>query len=180
MDKFSQLAPICRSVNQTADIEVFSCTFALKKCSQVAAEMKQTLQLRLPERNVRIDMNISDILIENPLECKLNMQVHVDSRIKEDEKRVEIGLATFARSQYVIFDYERKYIGFGGPHDMKPNPNPNPNQPKGMSGLAILFLIVGVLLVLAIGGVCGIKKYRERKLEHALLKLDAEGGAQQQ
>ena len=107
MEKFAQLSPICRSVNQTANIEVFSCNFGLKKCSQVAAEMKQVLQLRLPERNVRIDMNISDILIENPLECKLNMQVHVDARIKDDEKRVEIGLATLVRSQYLIFDYDR-------------------------------------------------------------------------
>ena len=176
MENFAQLTPVCRSVNQTADIEVFSCTFGLKKCSLVAAEMKQVLQLRLPERNVRIDMNISDILIENPLECKLNMQVHVDGRIKDDEKRVEIGLATFARSQYVIFDYDRKYIGFGGPHDMKPNPNPY--QPKGMSGLAIFFLIVALLLILAIG-VFGVKKYREKKLEEGLLRLDAEGSGTQ-
>ena len=171
-EKFSQLSPICRSVNQTANTEVFSCTFGLKKCSQVAAEMKQVLQLRLPERNVRIDMNISDILIENPLECKLNMQVHVDARIKDDEKRVEIGLATFLRSQYLIFDYDRQFIGFGGPHDMKPSPY----QPKGMSGLAIFFLIVGFLSILAIG-IFGVKKYREKKLEEGLLRLDAEEGS---
>ena len=69
----------------------------------------------------------------------------MDRRIKDGENRVEIGLATFARSQYVIFDYDRRYIGFGGPHDMKPNPY------QGESGLAIFFLIVGLLLILAIG-----------------------------
>ena len=77
----------------------------------------------------------------------MNMEVHVDRRIKDGENRVEIGLATFARSQYVIFDYDRRYIGFGGPHDMKPSPY----QPQGGSGLAIFFLIVGLLLILAIG-----------------------------
>ena len=69
----------------------------------------------------------------------------MDRRIKDGENRVEIGLATFARSQYVIFDYDRRYIGFGGPHDM------NPYQPQKGSGLAIFFLIVGLLLILAIG-----------------------------
>ena len=111
------------------------------------------------------------------------MQVQVDRRIKEHEERVEIGLATFARSQYVIFDYERKYIGFGGPNVMKPKPDPKPSPdqpPKGMSGLVIFFIIFGLLLVLAIGGVFGVKKYRQRKLEEGLLNMDAEGGTQQQ
>ena len=63
MNNFSKLKPTCNSVNYTADVEVFSCEFGLMKCSKVAAEMKQVLQLRLPERNVRIDMNISDILV---------------------------------------------------------------------------------------------------------------------
>jgi uncharacterized protein YneF (UPF0154 family) len=47
-----------------------------------------------------------------------------------------------------------------------------------MSGLAIFLLIVALLLVLAIGAF-GVKKYREKKLEEGLLRLDAEGSGTQ-
>ena len=48
-----------------------------------------------------------------------------------------------------------------------------------MSGLAIFFLIVGFLSILAIG-IFGVKKYREKKLEEGLLRLDAEESGTQQ
>ena len=143
-----------------------------QKCGKVVDEMKQTLQLVLPDNNTRIDMNISDLLIEKPLECKLNMFVHIDENLKDDDRRVEIGLATLARSQYLIFDYDRQYIGFGGPHDITPTPRPTPE--KGMSPIAIFLLIVMFLLILAVC-VYGVKRYRDKKLEDGLLQMDGQG-----
>ena len=103
---FNDLRPSCRSVNTSAGIEVFSCTFELRKCSEVVEAFKNNFQLRLPEKNIKLEMNLNDVLIENKIECKLNMQVHVDPTIKDEDRRLEIGLVTFARSQYIVFDYE--------------------------------------------------------------------------
>ena len=52
-DYFKDLRPSCR--NDTLDgVEMFYCTFLLRKCSQVVEKFKDNLQLRLPERNVKL------------------------------------------------------------------------------------------------------------------------------
>ena len=121
-------------------------------------------------------MNISDILFENPFECKLNMHVHVNTSMRSEDKRLEIGLVTFARSQYTIFDYDNEYMGFGGFYSMGPGPAPTPHTPSTMSPFVIILLIIMLILVIA-GGAYVIMKYREKKLEESLLKMDAEGAA---
>ncbi len=39
-----------------------------------------------------------DMLVNNTVECQLNIMVHVDPSIKDEDQRLEIGLAAFTKS----------------------------------------------------------------------------------
>jgi hypothetical protein len=39
-----------------------------------------------------------DLLVNNTVECQLNIMVHVDPSINDADERLEIGLASFTKS----------------------------------------------------------------------------------
>ena len=53
-DYLNDLRPTCRNSTHDDGVEIFYCIFLKRKCSQVADKFKDNLQLRLPERNVKL------------------------------------------------------------------------------------------------------------------------------
>lgn len=103
--EFAKLEPECQTFNKSG-AEIFDCQFRNQQCPVVEKALGM-IQIRLPEKKARIDLNISDVLFQDDIGCKLNIHVHVDPTLKDVDRRLEIGLATFVRSQYVVFDYDK-------------------------------------------------------------------------
>ena len=71
--------------------------------------------LDLSTENDRNHMSLSDILVQNETDCLLDLAVRRDLSAVQDF--VAVGIATFARSQYLVYDYTipgNEKIGFGG------------------------------------------------------------------
>jgi uncharacterized protein YjeT (DUF2065 family) len=113
-----------------------------------------------------------DMLVNNTVECQLNIMIHVDTSIRDEDQRLEIGLAAFTKSQYTVYNYDTNMIGFGGKFNEKP-PEPKPID-DGSGGLGAGTIILIIVLVLVFGGLgyFGYKKYQEKQLVSRLVEAD--------
>ena len=95
--------------------------FQFRTCQVVSEQLGVLVQLKLDDSSeTTIDLNLMDMLVNNTVECQLNMMVHVDTSIRDQDQRLEIGLAAFTKSQYTVFNYDTNQIGFGGIYNEKP------------------------------------------------------------
>lgn len=80
-------------------MNVSSCVFEFRTCLLVSQQLGPLIQLKLGDVNsTTIDLNLMDMLVNNTVECQLNMMVHVDDSIRDEDQRLEIGLAAFTKS----------------------------------------------------------------------------------
>ena len=77
-----------------------------------------------------------------------------------------VGLATFARSQYLVFDFDTSRIGFGGLYSRYGSPDDDPNK-HSVPGWAVFLVLVFVGAIIAIL-VYLYLQLRKRKLEQEL------------
>lgn len=80
-------------------MNVSSCVFQFRTCQVVSDQLGPVIQMNLGDAsNTTIDLNLMDMLVNNTVECQLNIMVHVDPSIKDEDQRLEIGLAAFTKS----------------------------------------------------------------------------------
>jgi hypothetical protein len=135
---------------------------------------------------------LDDVLVNKTVECQLNMMVHLDPNIRDKDQRLEIGIATFTKSQYTVFNFDTKQVGFGGaynetitppptpptpPTPVPPGPTPDPPGPtpptpptpnpptpdEGMSAGTVIIITVVMLVVLGLAFLI-YKRYQENRL----------------
>jgi hypothetical protein len=155
-------------------VNVSSCVFEFRTCQYVAEQLGVLIQMNLTNnQGYAIDLNLSHMLVNNTVECQLNMMVHVDTTIRDKDQRLEIGLPAFTRSQYTVFDYDNFQIGFGGVYNA-PLPDPKPIDNGGGGGLGAGMIILIIFIVIAVIGLgyFGFRKYQEKQLVSRLVDLD--------
>ena len=118
--------------------------------------------------NDSFHFNLNDVLVQNQSDCLLNVAVQYDHTV-QDEFLV-VGLATFARSQYLVYDFTDSRLGLGGAFtavSQKEDPHKRPGMPGWAVFLIILIIavIIGVVVYLYL-------QMRRRKIEMDLEQYD--------
>lgn len=145
-EKFSgSLGAVCENVNtsDTRDGHYYSCKFANHKCIDAQKKIGK-IHLEGAEDNLFL-LNIEDLLIQRGADCYFNVGVQRDPSVTNDF--LVIGIATFARSQYLVYDFDNSKIGFGGVYT---NFAPVPPLTNGIPAWFIILTILIVLLILGL------------------------------
>jgi hypothetical protein len=148
----------------STDRHYYWCTFPNKECSDVRKVIGDHLFL-----NTTNDMNhmgIEDVLVQNGSHCALDVTITRDPLAPQDF--MTVGVATMARSQYLVYDYSdigNVRIGLGGIYSSDVDPPIPDSNPLPIWAIALL---VGLGLALIGIGAFFFRRHRQQKLKYQL------------
>lgn len=147
--KFNKtLGAVCEKVNtnDTKDGHHYSCKFTGHKCIDAQTKIGE-IHLKGADDNL-FHLKIEDLLVQSGSDCYLNVGVQHDPSVLSDF--LAIGIATFARSQFLVYDFDTSKIGFGGVYTPSNVPVPHRNRGMPVWFVVLTISIVGLIIGLIV------------------------------
>lgn len=151
----TSLGIVCHKIalnDTTLGNTFYSCSFVNHQCSNITKALGSYLYMMVPPANQSLHLSFRDALVQNGPDCDLNVNVVYDPLVSHDF--LAVGLATLAKSQYIVFDYKynQERVGFGGNYDLYGVPPEDEDKPKkkGIPAWAVVLMLAVAAVILGV------------------------------